>query len=208
MLGKQAPEPLGTRIRLTPFAVITAGSVSGVLGALAAGDEMLRPLAHLLGPWVLLTVVVSARQHWRRAALQSALVLSAAVVAFYLTLAGMHASTLRTGQLMLWWVLALLGGTVLGPLFHRVGRGGAAATAGAACALGLVIGDLLTAIEQFGPAPVLLGFAVVAFGAVLALARPNWFEGLCTVALAVPASVIALVVVAAPDELEHLLIFG
>jgi hypothetical protein len=188
--------------------LLAAGLVSGALGALAAGDEVWRPLGHLVGPWVLLAVVVGARQPWRRAVVRGGLLLSAAVVAFYLILAVMNGSPVRTGQLALWCVLAVLGGMVLGLVFHRVGRGGPAAVAGTACALGLLIGDVLSAIERFGPEPVLLGFVVVAVGAVIAIARPTWWEFLCTVLLTAPASMIALVVVAAPDDLERLLIFG
>jgi hypothetical protein len=55
---------------------------------------------------------------------------------------------------------------------------------------------------------VLLGFAVVAVGTVLALARPTWAQLLGIAVLTGPAAAIALAVVAAPDQLEKLLLFG
>ena len=76
--------------------VVCAGMLSGVLGALARDDETLRPLAHLIGPWILLAVVVSAGQRPERAAVRSALGLVAAVVAFYVGTG--QPSSLRAGH--------------------------------------------------------------------------------------------------------------
>jgi hypothetical protein len=184
--------------------VASAGLLSGVLGAFARDNETLRPLAHLIGPWILLAVVVSAGQRPERAAVRSALGLVAAVVAFYVGTG--QASSLRVGQLALWSVLAMLGGPVLGLLFHRIGERGPLAAVGAACALGLLIGDVLNEFDRFGSVVTLYLFALLSIGTVLAISRPTWRRFLCILVLSVPASAIGLALVAAPDDLEKLLL--
>jgi Family of unknown function (DUF6518) len=183
-----------------------AGLLSGVLGALARDDETLRPLAHLIGPWILLAVVVSAGQRPERAAVRSALGLVAAVVAFYVGTG--QPSSLRVGQMALWCVLALLGGPVLGLLFHRIGHHGPPAVVGTASALGLLIGDVLNELDRFGSVVTLYLFALLSIGTVLALSRPTWRRFLVVLVLTLPASAIGMALVATPDDLEKLLLTG
>jgi hypothetical protein len=51
-------------------------------------------------------------------------------------------------------------------------------------------------------------FALLSIGTVLALSRPTWRRFLVVLVLTLPASAIGLALVAAPDDLEKLLLTG
>lgn len=200
------------------FALLLVGGVGlliGGFGAYAYYSDVLRPLSHVLGPWILLAVIVSARQDRVSAVARSTVGLVAAVVAFYVGKDVMYAIeypgapySVNLEVLALWFVFALIGGGALGLTFHRIGQSGWPAAAATAAALGLLVGDVLHRTLYRQVDPVLLVFLAVAVGMVLLLAQNSRAQWSRTAALTVPAIVLGLAVAFAPDVLERLVFVG
>jgi hypothetical protein len=112
----------GIRIDLLLLAAAT-GVLVGGFGAVTYYSDLLRPLAHVLGPWILLAAVLSARQLPAMAVVRSTVSLVAAVVAFYVGKDVMY--TIEYGdapysvnieQLLMWIAFAVVGGIALASL--------------------------------------------------------------------------------------------
>lgn len=195
--------------------VAGAGLLTGAFGAYAYYSDVWRPLAHVLGPWILLAAVVSARRRPVSAAARSTAALVAAVGAFYVGLDVVYGikysgapHSVNLDRMALWCALAVLAGVTLGLIFHRIGRRGWTAAAATAAALGLLGGDVLRRSLSRAPDPVLLGFLALAVTVVLLLAEGSRQQWARAAVLTVPALALGMVVASAPDALEQLLITG
>ena len=213
-----------TQLTVSPRARAAAGPALAVAGGLATGGfaawayygEVFRPLSHSFGMWIALLALLSARRPVREAVLRSVLALAAAVVAFYVGKDVMYAIdypgqpySAGLDQIVQWLVLAVVAGSVLGWAFHRIGRPDHAGAASTAAALGLLAADAYRRSSNYpGDAAVVVGFAVLAAVAVLAVAARSPRQ-LGEIALwTLPAAVAGWVLVSAPDLLEQLLITG
>ncbi|WP_232665384.1 DUF6518 family protein [Pseudonocardia sp. TRM90224] len=195
--------------RTAVFAVV--GALSGAFGAYAHHNELLRPLAHVLGPWLLVAVVAAARQPARRAMVDCVVSLLAAVVAFYVgkdLIYGIRYPgspfALNLTVLTLWCGLAVVGGIALGLAFHRIGSTGWPGAAATAAAAGLLIADGVREIGHRNESPVLLVFAVLAVLAVGLLAARGARQLALTAVLVLPMTLVGYVIVTAPDVLEDI----
>lgn len=184
--------------------VLAAGVATGVIGRWAYYDSEFRVFAHLLGPWILLCVLVSARRGRSWAIAASVAALTGAVVAFY----GTSPHGVDVDRLLLWCGLAVVGGAALGWAFHRIGTTGLPAALSSAGAIGLLVGDALVRVESYGVESALLPvFLVLAVGLVLArsAAQAQWPR---IVLLAVPAVAVGYALVSIPDVLEQVVLIG
>jgi hypothetical protein len=189
-----------------------AGAAVGVAGAFAYYSPALRPLAHILGPWLLLTALVSAGRPLRQAVLFATTALAAAVPAFYVGKALVHAihhtglGRVDIDTMLLWLGLALLAGPLLAAAAHRIGTPDRAAALAAGATAGLLIADTARrALDYTNQAPVLLVFLALALTALWLRARPLAREHRIAAATALLASVACgYLLVSAPDLLEDL----
>jgi Family of unknown function (DUF6518) len=193
-----------------------AGMALAVVVVYAYYNNPWRPLAHVLGPWVVLAVAVAFRRPPMLAIGASVASLAAAVVTFYIGLKVGHdirwAGTasvmpINWGGIQLWLVLAAVAGAVFGLLGSNVGRPDWRGAAATAAPLGLLLGEVYRRLSGWGPdvavsADVLL--AIVLFATATRVNR----RPLLTLLLTVVATVAGFVVVSAPDLLEQLLIEG
>ncbi|MEJ3656379.1 DUF6518 family protein [Actinomycetes bacterium KLBMP 9759] len=189
--------------------VAAAGALSGAFGAYAHHTEVLRPLAHVLGPWLLLAAVAAARQPARRAMVDCVAGLLAAVVVFYVgkdVIYGIRYPgspfAVNSTVLVLWCGLAVVGGIALGSAFHRIGSTGWPGAASTAAAIGLLVADGVREIGHRNESPVLLVFAVLAVSAVGLLAARGARQLALTAVLVLPMTAVGYVIVTAPDLLE------
>ncbi|MFQ1003856.1 DUF6518 family protein [Modestobacter sp. SSW1-42] len=206
----------GTRAAAGPVLAVAGGLVTGGFAAWAYYGEAFRPLAHSFGLWIALLALLSARRPVREAVLRSVLALATAVVAFYVGKDVMYGIeypgqpyAVDLGELVQWLVLSVVAGSLLGWAFRRIGRPGHAGAASTAAALGLLLADAYRRSSNYpADAVVVVGFAVLAAVAVLAVAVRSPRQ-LAEVALwTVPAAAAGWVLVSAPDLLEQLLITG
>ena len=213
-----------TQLTVSPRARAAAGPALAVAGGLVTGGfaawayygEVLRPLAHTFGLWIALLALLSARRPVREAVLRSVLGLAAAVVTFYVGKDVMYGIeypgqpyAVSLDQVVQWLVLAVVAGALLGWAFHRIGRPGHGGAASTAAALGLLAADAYRRSSNHPEdASVVVGLAVLAAVAVLAVAVRSPRQ-LAEIALwALPATAAGWVLVSAPDLLEQLLITG
>ena len=199
-----------------PALAVAGGLLTGGFAAWAYYGEVFRPLAHTFGLWIALLALLSARRPVREAVLRSVLALAAAVVAFYVGKDVMYGIdypgmpySVNMDELVQWLVLAVVAGSVLGWAFHRIGSPGHAGAASTAAALGLLAADAYRRSSNYPEdASVVVGLAVLAAVAVLAMAVRTPRQ-LAEVALwTLPAAAAGWVLVSAPDLLEQLLITG
>ena len=205
-----------TRAAAGPVLAVAGGLVTGGFAAWAYYAEAFRPLAHSFGLWIALLALLSARRPLREAVLRSVLALAAAVVAFYVGKDVMYGieypgmpNSVDLDQLVQWLVLAVVAGSFLGWAFHRIGRPGHAGAASTAAALGLLAADAYRRCSNYpGDAPVVVGLALLAAAAVLAVAVRSPRQ-LAEIALwTLPAAAAGWVLVSAPDLLEQFLSTG
>jgi hypothetical protein len=136
-----------TGVRHLPLAA-GLGAAAGIFVAWAYYTTRIRDLAHSFTIWVGLMVAVSARREPKQAVTAAVVALLAGVLCFYFGRDVIYdlkypASSYRVDPetLILWCMLALVAGVVLGAAFSRIGRAGwsgAITTAGAA---GLLLAD-------------------------------------------------------------------
>jgi hypothetical protein len=212
----QLTVPLRARTAAGPALAVAGGVLTGGFAAWAYYGEVFRPLAHSFGMWIALLALLSARRPVREAVLRSVLALAAAVVTFYVGKDVMYGIdypgqpySVNTDQLVQWLVLAVVAGSLLGWAFSRIGRPGHAGAASTAAALGLLAADAYRRGANYPwDAPVVLGLAVLAAVAVLAVAVRSPRQ-LAEIALwTLPAAAAGWLLVSAPDLLEQLLITG
>jgi hypothetical protein len=193
-----------------------AGLLSGALGAYSYYDLLLRPIAHTLGLWLIVVIAVTARRPPRTAILHASTALLSAVIVFYVGKKVMYALRypgqpypLNYTELGLWTVLAIGAGLGLGWAFHRIGRpgwSGATATAGAA---GLLLGDALRrGFFYRDDIPVAASITVLGLALLAGLTRDRRHQLPRVALLTVPATVVAVLLVSAPDLLEQLVFVG
>ena len=205
-----------TRAAAGPVLAVAGGLVTGGFAAWAYYDEAFRPLAHSFGMWIALLALLSARRPVREAVLRSVLALATAVVTFYVGKDVMYAVeypgmpySVDLDQLVQWLVLAAVAGSLLGWAFHRMGRAGHVGAVSTAAALGLLAADAYRRSSNYpGDAPVVVGLALLAAAAVLAVAVRSPRQ-LAEIALwTLPAAAAGWVLVSAPDLLEQFLFTG
>lgn len=216
--------PLRSRLRRAPWLrnglkivlVALVGTTSGFIGAYCYYDDLLRPLAHALGIWIMLVAAVSARQTLRRAVLRSTIALLSAVVAFYIGLKIIYGIrypnypySINIEELGLWCLLALVTGTALGWAFHRIGHPGWPGAIATAAAIGLLLADGARRGSAYpAEVPVLLIFAVVAITVVLVRADTTRSQASRTALLVLPFAALGVALVSAPNVLKQLIFVG
>lgn len=207
--------PFSARATSVDALCAIAGLASGVFGAYAYSSTDYRPFAHTLGVWILLTVLVSARQPRRRAMVRATTALVTAVVAFYAGKELLYVTrfsaefTLDPVRLGLWLAVAVAAGCALGAIFHRIGTEGRAAAAATAAAAGLLVADTLRRALNYPREALVLGvFTGLALIAVWLRARPLTRVQLLWLLALLPLTTIAgYLLVSAPDLLEDLVLF-
>jgi hypothetical protein len=194
-----------------------AGAALAVVVVYAYYNDPWRPLAHVLGPWIVLAAAVSFGRPARLAIGTAVASLAAAVVAFYVGLKVGH--DLRWGDsgsvmfvdwngVTLWLILAVPAGVVVGLLASFAARSDRTGAAAAAALLGLVLGDALRRYINWGGVDVavlvdLLAAAVMFTVAVRRNGRPA-----LTFAWTVVAAVVGYLLVSVPDFIEQILFEG
>jgi hypothetical protein len=189
------------------------GIAAGIFVAWAYYMTGIRDLAHSFTIWVGLLVAVSARREPKQAATASVVALLAGVLCFYFGRDGIYdllypASSygVDPDTLILWCVLAVVAGLVLGVAFSRIGREGrpgAITTAGAA---GLLLADAFR--KSQGSVDVGMVVATCLALLVIALSARRSREQLRKVAvLLIPGILAGYVLVSAPDVLEEMVRF-
>lgn len=196
---------------------LLGGLLSGAVGAYCYYDPLLRPLSHTFGLWLAVVILVTARRPWRLAVLNAAAALEAAVIAFYVGKKVMYAIrypgqpySINGPQVFLWVLLALIAGIGLGLVLHQLGGVGRGAVAAAAVAAGLLVADALhRGMIYYGDISVLV-VATAVWLLVLALVvrQSPRREVLCAALLAVPATVVSVALISAPDLVEQLVFVG
>jgi hypothetical protein len=191
-----------------------AGAAVGVAGAFAAYSPPFRPLAHTLGMWLLLTALVSARRPVRQAILFATTALLTAVPAFYAGKALIYdarhpggSTSIDESTVVLWLVLALFAGPLLGALFHRIGTTDRLGALSSGAAVGLLVADAARrALRYPNQTIALLVFLSLALAALWLRARPLTRDQLPALLLALPvAALCGYLLVSTPDLLEDLL---
>jgi hypothetical protein len=184
--------------------------VSGLSAAGFYYTTTLRPLAHVLGPWVLLAAIVAARQPPARAVIRCVLLLLTAVLAFYLgkqLLYGIRYGSgylLDLGQITLWCLLAAAGGGLLGLAFHSLGRSGWLGAFATAAAVGILVADgARRATHYRSGTALLIVFTVAAVVTVLFLSDRSSRQLARLAALVGPLTVLGYLLVGAPDFFER-----
>jgi uncharacterized membrane protein (UPF0136 family) len=194
-----------------------AGLLSGAVGAYCYYDPVLRPISHTLGLWLIVAVVVTARQPPRRAILHASVALLSAVIAFYVGKKVMYALrypgqpySLNYTEIGLWIVLAVAAGLGLGWAFRRIGDQGWPGAAAAAAAAGLLLGDAVHRGYRYrDDIPVVATTAVVGLVLLVVLSRHDRRRQLARAALlTVPAALGAVALVSLPDLLEQFVLIG
>ncbi|SDY29848.1 hypothetical protein SAMN05661080_02991 [Modestobacter sp. DSM 44400] len=158
-------------------AALAGGLATGSFGAWAYHDDLLRPLAHRFGLWVLLVALLSARQPARTAIARSVLGLATAVLAFYVGKQVMYGIdypgmpyALNFSVIAEWLVLAAVAGSLLGWAFHSIGRDGRRGAPATAAAVGLLVADAFRRSTNYATdGRVLVPFAALAVVLVLAV---------------------------------------
>ncbi|SDJ67737.1 hypothetical protein SAMN04487820_101221 [Actinopolyspora mzabensis] len=132
------------------------GLLSGAFAAFGFYHRLLNPFAHALTPWVLLAVLVSARRTPRAAVPRTIACLLGAVVAFYVGKPLLYNIVyypdapdigIQVSNLVMWCVLAMLAGAVLGAVFSAIGGASWSGSAATATAIALL---LAATIEETG----------------------------------------------------------
>jgi hypothetical protein len=191
--------------------VATTGALTGLVGAYAYYDYVLRPLAHTFGIWILLVALVCLRQEVMLAVWRSVVTLLAAVTAFYLGKKVMYQIrysdlpySISVDDLYSWCLLALVAGVALGVLFHRIGEPNWYGTGATAAAVGLLIADAARrAVVYPDQAPVVCIFAALAVCGLLAPVIPMpWPQALRITLLVIPIVPLGIVVVSIPDAIS------
>jgi hypothetical protein len=194
--------------------VALAGAASGSIASYSYYHDLLRPLAHLISPWILFATVVSARRPAAHAMLRSVVGLVCAVLAFFAGKQVMYSVRysgfpyeINTEVVALWCILAIVGGAALGVAFHRIGARGWTAAAATAGAAGLIIADYYrrTAHDTSGSI-VPIVFTTIALGVVLSLSELSAGQLHRVLALLLPLTLLGYVLVSAPDLLEGFLL--
>ncbi len=202
------------RTRPVPIVLVgVAGAVSGAFGAYCYYDALLRPLAHTVGLWVLLAVVVAARRPARSAVLRTTVALLAAVLAFYVGLQVVYGIrypglpyALNVEQIGLWCLIAVVAGAGLGLAFHRVGDDGWPGAVASAAAVGILVADMLRRVLSYpDAAPVVVTLTVIAVGIVLVLTGHGRTALARAALLVVPGVAVGYVLVSAPDIVEQVM---
>jgi len=189
-----------------------AGVISGAVLASISFAGPLRPLAHLLSPWILFAVIVSTRLSGRRAALRATVGLVAAVSGFSLAQTvldavrsdgaafGTDLAALGVGT-----ALAVLGGVTLGAVFHRIGHSDWSGAAATATASGLVIAETYRrASAHLDGNPVLLLFMIIALTVIGLLAATTARQTARTAVLVLPLAVLGYLLLSLPDLIGQL----
>jgi Family of unknown function (DUF6518) len=209
------------RSQIVPLArVVLLAAPAGVALACvvvyAYYNDPWRPLAHVLGPWVLLSAAVAFRRPPVIAVVSAVASLAAAVVTYYVGLKVGHdirwAGTdsvmgVNWDRIQLWLVLAGFAGGVLGLLGATAARRDWPGAAATAALLGLLIGDAYRRLSYWG-LDVAVVVDAVAVVVVFGLATRVNRRPLLTLALSGVAAIGGFVVVSAPDLLEQLLVEG
>jgi hypothetical protein len=193
--------------------VALAGVAAGSIASYSYYHDLLRPLAHLISPWILFAAVVSARRSAVHAMLGSVAGLVCGVLAFFVGKQVMYSIRysgfpyeINIHVVALWCILAIVGGAALGLAFHRMGgRGWIAATATAGAG-GLVLADYYrrTAHDMSGSIVPII-FTTIALGVMLSLAELSAAQLGRILTLLVPLTLLGYVLVSAPDILEDFL---
>lgn len=195
---------------------VLAGVLTGAFAAWAYYDDFFGPLSHTFGLWILTVALLSARRSPPSAITASCLALLAAVAAFYVGKKVMYGIrypgmpyALNIDQLREWGVLAVIAGAVLGVVFAGIGAAGRRGSVATAAAVGLLLADAYRRADNYSSdRVVVIGFAVLAVIAVLAVAVRTPRQLLEIAAWTVPAAALGYALVSAPDALEQLLITG
>lgn len=190
-----------------------AGAGVGGFGGFAYYSPLFRPLAHTLGMWLLLAALVSAHRPLRQAILFATTALVAAVPAFYAGKALIYdarhpggSSSIDDATVVLWIVLALFAGLLLGAVAHRIGTPGRLGALSSSATAGLLVADVVRRAMRYpNQAAVLLVFLGLALTALWLRARPLTRDQLPTFFRTLPAAVLCgYLLVSAPDLLEDL----
>jgi len=220
------PRALPLLPRLAPglLAAVAGGLLTGGFGAWAYYDDTFRLLAHTFGTWIVLVVLVSARQPWPVAVLRSVAGLAAAVLSFYVGKKVVYGVDypgmpypLDVDQIVEWLVLAVVAGCLLGWSCCRIGRPDRAGTVSAAAAVGLLVADAARRLWswRYGwnwgfdhESAALTAVTVLGVALVLGIAVRSRRQLPAVVLWAVPMVALGLVLVSLPDALEQVLVTG
>jgi uncharacterized protein DUF6518 len=193
--------------------VVTCGVVGLLAGLFASWcyyQPAFRLIAHSLGFWVLLVALAAARRDVRSACARGVALLICAVPAFYvgkklfygIKYPGMPYDV-DTETLVLWCVLAVVAGLVLGWLFHAIGSDTWSGVCATSAAIGLLLADTYREDGfDLDRGVVLCVLALV--GTLALLARQGFQAGkLKRLAILIaPVAVLSYVVVLLPDVIE------
>ena len=194
-----------------------AGVGLAAVVAYAYYNDPWRPLAHVLGPWVVLAAAVGFGRPPRLAVGAAVASLAAAVVTFYIGLkVGHDLRWADSGSVMfidwdgitLWLIFAVPAGVVFGLLGSFAARTDRTGAVAAAALLGLLLGDALRRYLNFGSVDAAVLVDLLAAAAVFAVASPRNRRPVLTLALTAVATVVGYLLVSAPDFIEQILIEG
>ena len=204
------------RVRLTwgDGATVLAALCVGAFGAFAYyGDTILRPFAHTFGLWILLVAVVSARQTLVRGAIRGGGALLIGTVSFFYG-KQIYYDILYPGpgfpyrvqpmELLFWGLLGLVGGAALGVVASRIGRPGWLPAAASALLMGLLLADAYSWYDANAD-DLPMAAAIVGVVVIAALGQRTWRQIGYTALLLVPGTVVAQLLVSAPDWAQRFL---
>lgn len=201
------------RLRWSDLIAAAGSIVVGVFGAACYYSDTLRPLAHNYIIWVLLVVLVSARQPALRAAVRGGAGLLLSVVAFYYgkqLIYGIlypgpgYPYRVAFHELALWGTLGLVGGAGLGLLASGIGRTGWLSAAISATTAALMLVDAYQwSTDHAAGLPEVA--AMIGTVVVLAIGDRSGRQLLRTTWLLIPAVLLASAVIAAPDQIRTIL---
>lgn len=195
------------------FAVLASMLVGG-FGAACYYSDALRPLAHTYAIWVLLVVLISARQSPLRGAIRGGCGLLVSVFAFFYGKQLIY-DLLYPGpgfpyrvsidELALWGSLGLVGGAVLGWLSSSIGRPGWLPAAVSAIAVALPAVEVYQRSTEYSDVGPVLVVAALGALAVLSSGERSGRQLLRTAYMAVPAVALSAAVLAGPDLARSIL---
>lgn len=186
----------------------------GLLGAICYYSDVWRPLAHTYAIWMLLVVLISARQPSLRGAIRGGGGLLISVVAFFYGKQLIY-DILYPGpgrpyrvsfeELALWGLLGLVGGAALGWMASYIGRAGWLPAAVSATCIALPAMEAYQRSTEYSDVGLVVVVAALTAVAVLGLGDRNGRQILRTAYMIVPAGLLAAAVLTGPDKISSLI---
>lgn len=209
------PDRIGAhRLTRSDILAAVASVLVGALGAVFYYSDTFRPLAHTYAIWVLLVVLISARQPPLRGALRGGGGLLISVIAFFygkqlvydiLYPGPGRPYRVSLDELALWGLLGLVGGTALGWMASSIGRSGWLPAAVSAIAIALPAVEAYQRSTEYSDAKPVYFVALLGAVAVLSIGDRQGRQLLRTLYMMIPAVLLAAAVLAGPDVVRSLI---